>query len=154
MMKQEKYSTLQVLGPEHEFAIVDQDLKALPISDKVIKKIHGRVVNNVQISRCILGKELQSHVLEFKATEPFETPKVFEEAMHDAVIQILELLRREFDASLLGTGMHPFLELSDARVWSHRDRRIYEAFDRIFDIRQHGWLNIQCYQLNLPFFNE
>jgi len=154
MMKQKKYSTLQVMGPEHEFAIIDQDLKALPISDKVIKKIHGRIVNNVQIGRCILGKELQSHVLEFKATEPFETPKVFEEVMYDAVIQILELLQQEFDASLLGTGMHPFLELSDARVWSHRDRRIYEAFDRIFDIHQHGWLNIQCYQLNLPFSNE
>ncbi len=153
-MTKKKYRTLQVIGPEHEFSIIDLDLNALPISDKVIKRMRGRVVNNVQIGRFVLGKELQSHVLEFKATEPFDSPKVFEEVMYQAVTQILELLQREFDASLLGTGMHPFLELSDARVWSHRDRRIYEEFDKIFGIRQHGWLNIQSYQLNLPFSNE
>jgi len=51
-------------------------------------------------------------------------------------------------------GMHPLLRLADARVWSHRDRGIYAALSRIFNLNHHGWLNIQSFQLNLPYKNE
>jgi gamma-glutamyl:cysteine ligase YbdK (ATP-grasp superfamily) len=73
--------------------------------------------------------------------------------MHDAVLKILEVLEG-FGAKLLGLGMHPTLSLKEAQVWSHRDRKIYQALDRLFNIKQHGWLNIQSFQLNLPYRNE
>jgi gamma-glutamyl:cysteine ligase YbdK (ATP-grasp superfamily) len=74
--------------------------------------------------------------------------------MHDAVLRILGILETRYGARLLGLGMHPSLLLNKAQVWSHRDRKIYAALSRIFNLNQHGWLNIQSFQLNLPFRNE
>jgi len=148
------YRTLQVLGPEHEFSIIDEKLQPLPIVDKVIKDMHGRVVNNVDLGDFSFGKELQAHVAEFKANEPFDSPEVFEETMHNAVLRILDFLEKRYGAHLLGLGMHPLLMLDKVKVWSHRDRQIYEALSQIFNLNQHGWLNIQSFQLNLPFKNE
>lgn len=147
------YKTLEVLGPEHEFSIVDEHLKPLPIVDVVIKRLCGRIRNNVYLSGFVFGKELQKHLAEFKAVTPFRSPLLFEETMYRAVLEILDVLD-EFGAQLLGLGMHPTLSLDEVRVWDHRDRQIYEALDRIFGLRQHGWLNIQSFQLNLPYLNE
>jgi gamma-glutamyl:cysteine ligase YbdK (ATP-grasp superfamily) len=148
------YGTLEVLGPEHEFSIIDEKLSPLPIVDKVIRDVHGRLVNCASLGACSFGKELQAHVAEFKANKPFVSPVVFEETMQKTVEAILGILESRYNARLLGSGMHPFLRLSDAKVWSHRDRGIYAAMSRIFNLNQHGWLNIQSFQLNLPYKNE
>jgi len=148
------YRTLQVLGPEHEFSVIDEKLQPVPIVDKIIRDIHGRIVNNADLGKFSFGKELQAHVVEFKANTPFSSPEVFEETMHKAVLTILGFLEKRYEARLLGLGMHPSLRLEDAKVWSHRDRQIYEALSRIFNLHQHGWLNIQSFQLNLPYKNE
>ncbi|MEM2147642.1 MAG: glutamate-cysteine ligase family protein [Candidatus Bathyarchaeia archaeon] len=148
------YRTLEVLGPEHEFSIVDENLKALPIVDKVIKDFHGRIVNFVELDNFTFGKELQLHVLEVKPNNPFKSPKDFEEKMHEAVLRLGDFLEKRYNASLLGTGMHPTLRLDETAVWPHRHRQIYEAFSRIFNLKQHGWLNIQSFQLNLPYADE
>lgn len=143
-----------MLGPEHEFSIVNDQLKPLPIVDRIIKDFRGRIVNSVQLPAFTFGKELQTHVLEVKPNEPFESPVQFEETMQDAVSTLHEHLRTKYSARLLGTGMHPTLMLKDAGVWSHRHRQIYEALGRIFNLRRHGWLNIQSYQLNVPYGDE
>jgi gamma-glutamyl:cysteine ligase YbdK (ATP-grasp superfamily) len=148
------YGTLEVLGPEHEFSIVDHQLKALPIVDKVIKDFHGRVVNFVEQPNFAFGKELQLHVMEVKPNEPFRSPEAFEQRMQNAVLILLDFLEQKYQANLLGTGMHPLLRLEDTRVWPHRHRQIYQAMSRIFNLKQHGWLNIQSFQLNLPYFRE
>jgi gamma-glutamyl:cysteine ligase YbdK (ATP-grasp superfamily) len=148
------YRTLEVLGPEHEFSLVDESLKALPIVDKVIKDLYGRVVNFVELGEFTFGKELQLHVMEVKSNKPFKSPKAFEETMHEAVLRLSELLERRYGASLLGTGMHPILRLEETAVWPHRHKQIYEAFGRIFNLKRHGWLNIQSFQLNIPYADE
>jgi len=148
------YGTLQVLGPEHEFSIVDEKLMPLPIVDRVIRDFQGRIVNTVRLKDFSFGKELQAHVAEFKATTPFESPEAFEETMYGAALTVLDLLERRYHARLLGLGMHPSLRLNNVQVWSHRDRQIYGALSRIFNLNQHGWLNIQSFQLNLPFEDE
>jgi len=148
------YGTLEVLGPEHEFSIIDEKLTPLPIVDKVIRDVHGRLVNCASLGACSFGKELQAHVAEFKANKPFVSPVVFEETMQNTVSSILGIIESRYNARLLGSGMHPFLRLSDAKIWSHRDRGIYAAMSRIFNLSQHGWLNIQSFQLNLPYRNE
>jgi len=147
------YGTLEVLGPEHEFSIVDEKLTPLPIVDKIIREVHGRIVNCAPLGACSFGKELQAHVAEFKANKPFASPKVFDETMQSTVETILGILDKRCNGRLLGCGMHPLLRLRDAKVWSHRDRGIYAALDRIFNLNQHGWLNIQSFQLNLPYRN-
>ena len=148
------YKTLEVLGPEHEFSIVNDELKALPIVDRVIKDFHGRIVNFVEQPSFTFGKELQLHVMEIKPNEPFKSPVEFEETMRQAVLTMHDFLQRKYKASLLGTGMHPLLKLAETGVWSHRDRKFYQAMNKIFDLKQHGWLNIQGFQLNLPYGNE
>ena len=148
------YKTLEVLGPEHEFSIVGQDLRPLSIVDKAIRILHGRIVNQVSLDGSSFGKELQTHVAEIKANAPFPSPRTFEDTIQKGIDRIEELLDAEFDAMLLGTGMHPFLLLKEAGIWSHRHHQIYEALSKVFDLRQHGWLNIQSFQLNLPFRTE
>jgi gamma-glutamyl:cysteine ligase YbdK (ATP-grasp superfamily) len=148
------YKTLEVLGPEHEFSIVNDALEALPIVDKIIKDFHGRVVNFVEQPGFTFGKELQLHVMEFKPNAPFKSPVEFEETMQKAILTIQDFLQREFHAHFLGTGMHPLLKLGGTGIWPHRHRQIYEAYSKIFNLRRHGWLNIQSFHLNLPYSNE
>ncbi|MEM4704430.1 MAG: glutamate-cysteine ligase family protein, partial [Candidatus Bathyarchaeia archaeon] len=143
-----------MLGPEHEFSIVNDNLEALPIVDKVIKSLYGRIVNFVEKEEFTLGKELQMHVMEIKPNKPFESPVAFEETMQKAVLFTQEFLKRKYGAHLLGTGMHPLLKLEETGIWPHRHRQIYAALSRIFNLKQHGWLNIQSFQLNLPYSNE
>jgi len=148
------YKTLEVLGPEHEYSIVNNELEAMPIVDKIMKDFHGRIVNFIQQPRFTFGKELQMHVMEIKPNEPFQSPIAFEEDMQEAVVTITDFLQHKYGAHLLGTGMHPLLRLEDTGVWPHRHRQIYEAYSKIFNLKRHGWLNIQSFQLNLPYVDE
>ncbi|MEM2105662.1 MAG: glutamate-cysteine ligase family protein [Candidatus Bathyarchaeia archaeon] len=148
------YETLEVLGPEHEYAVVDEALKAQPIVDKIIKDFKGRIVNFVEQSNFTFGKEMQMHVLELKPNQPFELPIEFEETMQNAVLTLTEFLKRKYKMHLLGTGMHPTLRLDETRVWPHRHKKIYHFYGKVFNLKQHGWLNIQSFQLNLPYANE
>jgi gamma-glutamyl:cysteine ligase YbdK (ATP-grasp superfamily) len=144
---------LEVLGPEHEFSLVDEQLKPLPIADRVIKDYCGKTVNFVEQSDFTFGKELQLHVMELKANEPFRSPTLFEEMMQKGVTTLSSIVDK-YDASLLGTGMHPLLKLDETAVWPHRHRKIYEEYGKIFNLKQHGWLNIQSFHLNLPYSDE
>jgi len=94
------------------------------------------------------------HVLELKPNQPFELPTEFEETMQNAVLTLTEFLERGYKAHLLGTGMHPTLRLEETGVWPHRHRQIYHFYGKVFNLKQHGWLNIQSFQLNLPYANE
>jgi hypothetical protein len=42
----------------------------------------------------------------------------------------------------------------EARLWNHRNRKIYETYDRIFGCRTHGWANIQSMHLNISFHGD
>jgi len=103
-----------MLGPEHEFSIVDDYLKPLPMVDLIIKKMCGRIKNSINFSGFVFEKELQKHVAEFKGSTPFQSPLCFEETLYKAILQISDILDR-FGANLLGTGMHPTLNLNEAK---------------------------------------
>jgi carboxylate-amine ligase len=139
-----------VLGPEHEYALVDNDLIPLPISDKIIKGYCGKIINFIKLPAFTFGKEMQLHVMEIKANQPFKIPSEFEETMQTAVSTLSQIVQKH-GAMLLGTGMHPLLKLKDTGIWPHHHKKIYEQYGKIFDLNQHGWLNIQSFHLNLPF---
>jgi gamma-glutamyl:cysteine ligase YbdK (ATP-grasp superfamily) len=122
--------------------------------DKVIKDFYGKIVNFVELPHFTFGKELQMHVMEIKANEPFRSPKLFEETMQSAVSTLLDFLWKKHHAYLLGTGMHPLLRLEETSIWPHRHRKIYQELGKIFNLKQHGWLNIQSFHLNLPYSKE
>lgn len=147
------YKPLEVLGPEHEYSLVDQNLKPMPISDQIIKGYRGRTVNFIELPKFTFGKELQMHVMEIKGNSPFASPIEFEETMSQAVISLSGIVEK-YGARLLGMGMHPLLRLEDTSVWSHYHQKIYSEYAKIFNLRQHGWLNIQSFHLNFPFQKE
>jgi glutamate---cysteine ligase / carboxylate-amine ligase len=148
------YKPLEVIGPEHELSLVNDELKALPIADQVIKDYCGKIMNFVELPEFTFGKEMQLHVMELKANVPFQSPEVFEETMQKAVTTLSDFLGKKYDAHLLGTGMHPLLKLNETGIWPHRHNKIYEEYGRIFNLQQHGWLNIQSFHLNLPYQKE
>lgn len=96
---------------------------------------------------------MQLHVIEIKANQPFKTPDVFEETMQSAVTNLSTIVEK-YGARLLGTGMHPLLKFSDTGIWSHYHKKIYNEYGKIFNLSQHGWLNIQSFHLNLPYRKE
>jgi gamma-glutamyl:cysteine ligase YbdK (ATP-grasp superfamily) len=147
------YKPLEVLGPEHEYSLVNQELKVLPISDKIIKDYCGKTINFVELPTFTFGKELQMHVMEVKANAPFKSAVEFEETMQNAVRTLSQIVGKH-GAMLLGTGMHPLLQLKDTAVWPHYHNKIYRECGKIFNLNQHGWLNIQSFHLNLPFRKE
>ena len=99
------------------------------------------------------GKEMQLHVMELKANRPFKSPSEFEETMQNAV-ETLNCIVHKHGAQLLGTGMHPLLKLKDTGIWQHHHKHIYKEYGKIFNLNQHGWLNIQSFHLNLPYQKE
>ena len=133
--------------------MVDKNLKVLPISDKIIKDYCGKTINFIELPNFTFGKELQLHVMEIKANQPFKTANEFEETMQNAVTLLNQIVQKQ-SAMLLGTGMHPLLRLPDTDIWSHYHRKIYQQYGKIFNLNQHGWLNIQSFHLNLPFQRE
>ena len=147
------YKSLEVLGPEHEYSLVGKDLQVLPISDKIIKATCGKIINFIEMPKFTFGKELQLHVMEIKANQPFKSPVEFEETMQTAVTTLNQIVHKH-GASLLGTGMHPLLKLQDTAVWPHYHKKIYQQYGKIFNLNQNGWLNIQSFHLNLPYQKE
>jgi gamma-glutamyl:cysteine ligase YbdK (ATP-grasp superfamily) len=150
---QTTYNPLGVLGPEHEYSLVDKDLKVLPIADQIIKSYCGKIVNFIELPKFTFGKEMQLHVMEIKANNPFKTPTEFEATMQTAVLTLSQIVAKH-GANLLGTGMHPLMNFKDTAVWPHYHRKIYQHYGKIFNLNQHGWLNIQSFHLNLPFKKE
>ncbi len=138
------------MGPEHEFSLVDHELKVLPISDKIIKDYCGKIINFVELPHFTFGKELQMHVMEVKANSPFKSPIEFEETMQNAVSKLNQIVEKH-SAMLLGTGMNPLMQLKDTIIWSHYHKKIYKEYSKIFNLNQHGWLNIQSFHLNLSY---
>src|SRR3972149_1923145 len=92
--------------------------------------------------------------MEIKANAPFKSPALFEETMQDAVSTIQAFLLEKYRAHLLGTGMHPLLRLEETGIWSHRHKQIYQEYSKVFNLKRHGWLNIQSFHLNLPYSTE
>jgi gamma-glutamyl:cysteine ligase YbdK (ATP-grasp superfamily) len=50
--------------------------------------------------------------------------------------------------------MHPFLKLDETGVWPHYHRKIYKAYGKVFNLKRHGWLNIQSFHLNMSYQKE
>ena len=125
----------------------------MPIADKIIKDYCGKIINFVELPSFTFGKELQLHVMEVKANSPFRSPIEFEETMQTGVTTLSSIVKKH-GAMLLGTGMHPLLLLKDTGIWPHYHKKIYKEFGKIFNLNQHGWLNIQSFHLNLPYQTE
>lgn len=141
-----------MIGTEHEFSINDAGFSPLPVSDQIIRHISGRPESEILFGEVKLGKELQKTVLEFVPRCPSDALGDLERQLTAGIRKFHRIFRDRY--TLLGLGMHPTLTLDQTAVWDHDEGEYYEEYDRLFTIRQHGWLNIQALQINLSYENE
>lgn len=136
------------IGTEHEYSISDSNWRPQPISDRIIERISGAVDHEVQFGGIKVSKELQKHVIELIPSEPGSL-SFLEDSLFRGLTKLYQALGHEY--RFLGLGMHPLLTLDQTTFWDHDEQEYYHAYDRLFDIKQHGWLNIQALQINIPY---
>ncbi len=140
------------IGTEHEYSINDAGFNALPVSDQIIRTICGSTRSEILFGDVKLGKELQKTVLEFIPRVPADNLSSLEDQLMNGLRKFNRIFRDRY--RLLGLGMHPVMTLDRTAVWDHDEREYYEEYNRLFNIRQHGWLNIQALQINLSYAHE
>jgi gamma-glutamyl:cysteine ligase YbdK (ATP-grasp superfamily) len=136
------------IGTEHEYSINDKDFNPLPISDKIIERISGAVQHEVSFGGIKVSKELQKHAIELIPSRPGSLG-FLENNLFSGLQSLYRALNCEY--KFLGLGMHPMLTLDQTAYWDHDEQEYYLAYDRLFNIKKHGWLNIQALQINIPY---
>ncbi len=143
-------------GLELEYMIVSKDSeKVLPKVDAVLgKDENGENLSDVEHGPVGLSNELVSHVLEFKCAEPTATLAGWDEKFHREILSANEKLSA-VGGELLPSAAHPFMNpMTETVLWPYDCNEIYEAYNRIFDCRGHGWANLQSTHLNISFSGD
>lgn len=149
------YGLFEVFGVELEYMIVDRtSLDVRPQADLVLQAAAGEIVGDIELGDISWSNELALHVIELKTTQPAASLAPLADAFCDSLAKMQTYLR-DLDACLLATAMHPWMDPDrELKLWPHDYNPIYEAYNRIFDCRGHGWANLQSVHLNLPFAND
>jgi gamma-glutamyl:cysteine ligase YbdK (ATP-grasp superfamily) len=143
------------IGVELEYMLVHaHQLDVFPVVDEILRAVEGAYVNEVELGPVAWSNELALHVIEFKTNGPAkgldELARLFEEN-----VQRANRLLRPLGGRLMPTAMHPWMDpFAELRLWPHDYSPIYEAYNRIFDCRGHGWANLQSVHINLPFAGD
>ncbi len=147
-----KWNLFERYGIELEYMICDRrTLSVRPIADQLIHRLAGAYVNEVNAGAISYSNELVLHVIELKTTEPVSHLDGVA-ALFQQHVRELNRILADFDACLMPTGMHPWMDPhTEMKLWAHEQNPIYEAYHRIFDCRGHGWANLQSVHLNLSF---
>jgi gamma-glutamyl:cysteine ligase YbdK (ATP-grasp superfamily) len=139
-------------GIELEYILVNsKSLDVLPVADRVLRFKAGRYVNEVVNNTAGWSNEFALHVMEIKNSRPVPSLSGLGMMLQEQVIQTNRILEK-WEGRLMPSGMHPWMQpSSQTSLWNHRNRKIYETYDRIFGGRSHGWANIQSIHINLSF---
>lgn len=142
-------------GVELEYMIVDADsLDVKPLADEVLKAVNGSYEENYHKPGVCWSNELALHVIELKTGEP--TPSLVDFIpLFQEDVQRINAILGDFNGRLMPGGAHPWMDpFRETRLWPHHHSAIYEAYNKIFDCRGHGWSNLQSAHLNLPFAGD
>ena len=141
-------------GIELEYAIVDaRSLDIRPLAAPLLRAMRGVHRAPVERSAIDWSNELVQHVVEIKNVAPVPSLEPLVSAFRDAVADADRRIA-DYDARLMPTGMHPWMDAHAADLWTLDGSDIYRAFDRLFDCRRHGWANLQSMHVNLPFADD
>jgi gamma-glutamyl:cysteine ligase YbdK (ATP-grasp superfamily) len=142
-------------GIELEYMIVGRSTLAVrPIADELLRRMAGHATADVVHGDLGWSNELVLHVIELKNIRPTRLLEALP-AEFDREIRAVNQTLGDLDATLMPTGMHPWMNpRTETRLWPHDNADIYGAFDRIFDCRSHGWANLQSMHINLPFSGD
>ncbi len=155
MLDENSLGLFEAFGIELEYMIVARDsLDVRPISDQALTAAAGELTGEVEFGSIAWSNELALHVLEIKVTEPI-TDLTQVVADFQRSVQHANQILAQFNACLLPTAMHPWMNpYREMKLWPHDYSPVYDAFNRIFNCRGHGWANLQSTHWNLPFRNE
>ncbi|HET9751241.1 MAG TPA: glutamate-cysteine ligase family protein, partial [Casimicrobiaceae bacterium] len=139
-------------GIELEYMIVDRDtLDVRPIAERLLASFAGHEAADVERGPMGWSNELVRHVVEVKNRAPVPTLAPLIARFQDE-IRAADALLAEYDARLMPTAMHPWMDpVRETWLW---DGEIYRTYDRIYDCRAHGWANLQSMHVNLPFAGD
>lgn len=153
-MSERRLGWFDGFGIEIEYAVVDRgSLEVRPLVEKLLRQ-GDRVVNEVEHGELAWSNELVAHVIELKSNGPAPALEPLAARFARDVREIDALLEPD-GATLMPTAMHPLMDPErETHLWAHGQREIYQAFDRVFDCRGHGWSNLQSMHVNLPFADE
>jgi len=142
-------------GVELEYMLVSRHgLAVMPAVDRLLAAEAGEIVSEVEVGDLSWSNELVLHVIELKTNGPTGALEPLPSLFQDHVRR-LNRLAAALDARLMPTAMHPLMDPAvETRLWPHEYSPVYEAFDRIFGCRGHGWSNLQSSHLNLPFADD
>ncbi len=144
------YRAFDVCGLELEYACVDRDLNVSPVVDRALAALAGHPVSDAVLGNVGFSNEIMDHVIELKTVAPARSLARTEAWLAEGVRRLSALLLDHFDARLLPTGMHPWFDPSRARLWTRSNAKIYATYARLFDVKTHGWANVQACHVNLP----
>lgn len=146
------YELFEVTGLELEYAVVDRaDLRPRCLVEDGFRVLAGRPASDLEFDDVGFSNELAAHVFEMKTLDPVRDLALAEAALVRGLRRFAAVLHERFGARLLPTGMHPLMRPEDTHLWRRSGRAIYETYARLFPIHEHGWLNVQSCQVNLPF---
>ena len=149
-----RLNLFEAFGVELEYMIVAKDsLDVLPVTDQLIEAESGTIQSEVDLGKISWSNELALHVVELKTTAPEADLTLLADDFQRHVSRINTQLRTLNPAGrLMPSAMHPWMDpFREMQLWPHEYSSVYEAYNRIFDCRGHGWANLQSVHLNLPF---
>lgn len=148
------FKAFEVAGLELEYPVVDRELNVVSLVEPAFRLLAGRGASDVDLGAIGFSNEFADHVLELKTQQPVADMNEIEALLYEGVQRFNAVLRDEFDARLFPTAMHPWFDPLNARLWTRSDAQIYTTYARLFNVRTHGWMNVQASHLNLPFGTE
>ncbi len=145
----------EATGIELEYMIVDrQSLAVKPVADQVLAAEAGKIVSDVELGPIAWSNELVLHVIELKTNGPVPRLAGLAERFGENIERINAHLAA-MAGRLMPGACHPWMNpLSETVLWPHEYSPVYEAYNRIFDCRGHGWSNLQSLHINLPFCGD
>jgi gamma-glutamyl:cysteine ligase YbdK (ATP-grasp superfamily) len=145
----------EATGIELEYMIVDRgSLAVKPVADRVLAAQAGKIVSDVELGPIAWSNELVLHVIELKSNGPAPRLAGLAETFTEHIGRINTLLA-PLDGRLMPGACHPWMDpLTETVLWPHEYSPVYEAYNRIFDCRGHGWSNLQSLHINLPFCGD
>jgi glutathione synthase/RimK-type ligase-like ATP-grasp enzyme/gamma-glutamyl:cysteine ligase YbdK (ATP-grasp superfamily) len=148
------YRPFEVAGVELEYPVVDRDLNVAHRVEEAFRTLAGRGCSDVDLGAVGLSNEIADHVLEVKTQAPVRSLAEAEEVLVEGIQRFSAVLRDQFDARLMPTGMHPWMDPKMGRLWRRSNARVYDTYARLFDVKSHGWMNVNSCHLSLPMGRE
>ena len=150
------FSAFSGYGIELEYMIVDRKTHDVrPVADVVLheacRENGGEICGDVERGAFGWSNELVLHVIELKTSGPAKDLTRLASGFHGEVLAINRLLEKH-GCQLAPGAMHPWMVPErETKLWPHDNNEIYDAYNRIFGCKGHGWSNLQSMHINFPF---